>query len=30
MISSLLIWFGKERKYSKIMIYADINPDMIL
>lgn len=30
MLSKLLIWFLKEKKYSGISIYADVNPDMIL
>lgn len=30
MLSKLLIWFLKEKKYSGISIYVDINPEMIL
>lgn len=30
LISGLLIWFEKERKYSDVAVYVDINPDMII
>ena len=29
-ISRLLIWFEKEKRYSEISVYVDINPDMII
>lgn len=30
LISRLLVWFEKDKKYSEVSVYVDVNPDMII
>ena len=30
LISRLVVWFEKDKKYSEVSVYVDVNPDMII